>query len=310
MINELAFDSDSWFKTALEKFSINEKGVCPDLFGKCLNTWSEKNIKKHVRVLSLFSGGGGLDIGFHDCGFEIVECNELESKFCETLLENSKKGGYLEGTNVVCCDINDYDPIVKDIDFIIGGPPCQTFSAAGARAAGVNGTEDDRGNLFLQYARILDRVSPKGFLFENVYRLLGAQSGEAWKSIKKEFEARGYRLHWKIIDSSDYGVPQFRERLFIVGLKEGEYRFPYPTHGPDSADRRPYYTAGDALRYLRTTKTSEDLGGRHGHLLNDIPPGLNLVYTEHGSSKSTFWMAFKIFRLFIQSRPKYASKDN
>ena len=90
-------------------------------------------------MLALFSGAGGLDIGFHNAGFEIVECNELESDFAATLIKNSEEGRDFSGTNVVCGDIRNYSPELEGIVFIIGGPPCQTFSAAGARAAGVNG---------------------------------------------------------------------------------------------------------------------------------------------------------------------------
>ena len=172
---------------------------------------------------------------------------------------------------------------IPDCDGIIGGPPCQTFSAAGARAAGVMGTDDARGNLFIEYARILEYLKPKGFLFENVYRIVGAQGGNPWKKIQQTFMDLGYKLFWRIIDAADYGVPQFRERLIIVGLKEGEYLFPKPTHGPDSTDRRPYYTAGEAVSNIPNfnVKQGDGLTGRHGKLLIDIPPGLNYsFYTE------------------------------
>ena len=232
-------------------------------------------------MLSLFSGAGGLDIGFHDAGCQIVECNELEGAFAATLVENSRPGGRLSGTDVVCADIRDYNPTYGDIDFIVGGPPCQTFSAAGARAAGVNGTDDERGNLFREYVRILQELKPQGFLFENVYRIIGAQGGRPWAEIQEAFRAAGYKLFWRILDTADYGVPQFRERVIIVGLRDGEYRFPVPSHGPDSPDGRPYYTAAAALRGLRSKVSGVTLGGRHGHLLHGIPPGLNYsFYTE------------------------------
>jgi len=178
-------------------------------------------------------------------------------------------------------DINDYDPDVENIDFIIGGPPCQTFSAAGARAAGVNGIDDDRGNLFKQYVRILEKLKPKGFLFENVYRIVGAQGGKPWTLIQEAFREAGYKLHWRILDAADFGVPQFRERLIIVGLREGDFLFPYPTHGPDSRDNRSYYSAKQATENVISKSNGSSIGGRHGHLLNEIPPGLNYsFYTD------------------------------
>ena len=255
-------------------------GGWPDIFGQAVFNSAPQ---KEVTVVSLFSGAGGLDIGFHDAGFKILECNELVPLFSETLSLNSRSGERFYGTKIQCMDIKDYIPQVKHADFVIGGPPCQTFSAAGARAAGVMGTDDERGNLFLEYARILKLLDPKGFLFENVYRIVGAQSGKPWAQIQNAFKKLGYKLFWRIVDAADYGAPQFRERLIIVGLKEGTFLFPEPTHGPDSKDNRPYYSAGHAVAGLNEKISEKDtkLTGRHGYLLENIPPGLNYsFYTE------------------------------
>lgn len=286
MLQQLLFPIEdvkrrSWFDDALASLSINQSSGWPDRFGDSLIKFNQSRGENKIRILSLFSGAGGLDIGFHDVGFDIVECNEIEKDFAATLLENSKQGKRLHGSNIVCMDINEYDPSIEQIDFIIGGPPCQTFSAAGARAAGVNGIDDDRGNLFKQYVRILKKLKPRGFLFENVYRIVGAQGGEPWKQIQEAFKGVGYKLYWRILDAADFGVPQFRERLIIVGLNEGSFQFPYPTHGPDSIDKRPYYTSSSAIDGVSSSVPGSTIGGRHGHLLNDIPPGLNYsFYTE------------------------------
>lgn len=271
----------NWFNDAMQALAFTEKSGWPDLFGDLLHQWTDKKDIKSIKVLSLFSGAGGLDIGFHDAGFDIIECNELEKDFAATLIENSKIAQRLHNSKIVCMDINDYQPMLENIDFIIGGPPCQTFSAASARAAGVNGVDDARGNLFKQYVRILKQLKPKGFLFENVYRIVGAQNGKPWKLIQEAFAEAGYKIFWRILDAADFGVPQFRERLIIVGLKEGEFQFPYPSHGPDSLDKKPYYSASLAIKNLKQKIKKQELGGRHGHLLNDIPPGLNYsFYTE------------------------------
>ncbi|MFZ1756998.1 MAG: DNA cytosine methyltransferase, partial [Caldilineaceae bacterium] len=217
-----------WFDDALDTLEVNEHNGWPDRFGDALHSWTSKNQKSTITAISLFSGGGGLDIGFHDAGFQIVECNELEPAFAATLQKNTAKGLRLEGTKIVCQDIGHYTPSVNHVDFIIGGPPCQTFSAAGARAAGVNGTDDERGNLFLQYARILEALQPKGFLFENVYRIVGAQDGKPWAQIQETFLNLGYKIYWRILDAADYGVPQFRERLIIVGQKKALLSFRFP----------------------------------------------------------------------------------
>lgn len=272
---------ESWFSCMMNRLGVLETSVWPDAFGEALNIWNASCGKTPVKTLSLFSGAGGLDIGFHDAGFQIVECNEIESQFAATLFKNSEPGARLEGTNIKCLDIRKYNPQFDDIDFIIGGPPCQTFSAAGARAAGVNGTDDERGNLFIEYVRILERLKPQGFLFENVYRIIGAQGGKPWEQIQKAFQDVGYKLYWRVLDTADYGVPQFRERLIIVGLLDGTYMFPCPSHGPDSPDKRDYYNAGSAIDGLAPPTPKKILGGRHGYLLNDIPPGLNYsFYTD------------------------------
>ena len=250
----------------------------PDNFGQSLLKFLENEAP--ISTLSLFSGAGGLDIGFNDAGFNIFECVEIERKFCDTLLLNNGKEKTFSHDKVNCIDIREYIPNdLPQIDFIVGGPPCQTFSAAGRRANGVLGTTDDRGVLFKEYVRLLSQLEPKGFLFENVYGITGAQNGSAWQEILNEFSNVGYKLFYRILDAADYGVPQHRERLFIVGLKEGSYLFPRPTHGPDSPQSN-YYSASQAvLSVALTDKESEEgLNGRYGHLLNDIPPGLNYSF--------------------------------
>lgn len=262
----------------------NNVPAWPDLFGNSIRAYLDSNNIEKIRTLSLFSGAGGLDIGFHDVGFEIIESVEIESKFCQTLMLNSGEGKRFEHSKVNCIDIKEYkSDHLGRIDFIIGGPPCQTFSAAGRRANGVLGTTDARGVLFREYVRLLQELSPIGFLFENVYGIIGAQGGKPWEEILQSFSDVGYKLFYRIVDAADYGVPQHRERLIIVGLKEGEFKFPRPTHGPDSLDEEPFYNAETALEglVLSEDESKSGIGGRYGTLLNDIPPGLNYsFYTE------------------------------
>ena len=271
------------FSSICEKIGCDpSKPGWPDEFGKLIRTYlNDKKIEK-IRTLSLFSGAGGLDIGFSDVGFDIVESIEIEKQFCQTLENNSGKGKQFENSIVNCVDIRNYSgKHLSNIDFIIGGPPCQTFSAAGRRANGVLGTTDARGVLFREYVRLLRELSPVGFLFENVYGIIGAQKGKAWAEIEKSFSEIGYKLFYRIIDAADYGVPQHRERLIIVGLKEGGFLFPRPTHGPDSKEKHPFYTAGMAVKDAIKSDEDTKVTGRYAPLLNDIPPGLNYsFYTE------------------------------
>ncbi|MDJ1175054.1 DNA cytosine methyltransferase [Roseofilum capinflatum] len=273
---------NNWFEQLLATLSINPEKNWGDRFGQSLRQYLQSQNIDPVKTLSLFSGGGGLDIGFHDAGFDIVHMVELESKYIQTLEKNSQPGQWLEGSQPICTDIRTFVPD-RDlkVDFIIGGPPCQTFSAAGRRASGVTGTNESRGRLFEEYVRLLKRLQPKGFLFENVSGILGANQGQAWKLIQDAFRDVGYKLYFRILDAADYGVAQHRERLFIVGLQEGEYLFPYPTHGFDSLNARPYYSAYEAVQGADSSEQSLSLGGKFGHLLDNIPPGLNYsFYTQ------------------------------
>lgn len=281
-------DDDSKFLSIEDICS--SMGVCvntpswPDKFGQSIITYLHNKGERPIRTLSLFSGAGGLDIGFSDAGFEIVSSVEIEKMFCDTLQYNSGDGKYFPAAKVNCIDIREFSADnLGHIDWIIGGPPCQTFSAAGRRVSGVLGTNDARGTLFKEYVRLLKQVQPSGFLFENVFGIVGAQNGEPWREIQQSFKDAGYQLYFRILDAADYGVPQHRERLLIVGLKEGSFFFPRPTHGPDSRHNTPFYSAGTALK---GTETEEDINnciikGRYQKLLQGIPPGLNYsFYTE------------------------------
>lgn len=298
----------TWFQEILKALDINNKSILADKFGLSIRQWLKKQHYTPIKTLSLFSGGGGLDIAFHDAGFDIVQMIELEAKYVKTLKKNSITGKLLENSQPICIDIKDYFPDTDlQVDFIIGGPPCQSFSAAGRRAAGVSGTSDSRGTLFEEYVRLLKTLQPKGFLFENVYGIIGAQKGKDWQAIQDAFKNAGYKIYFRILDAADYGVPQHRERLFIVGLKEGNYLFPYPTHGPDSPGKEPFITAEDALIGVDTSGLIEQgLNGKYGHLLNDIPPGLNYsFYTEEmGHPNPVFSWRSKFSDFLYKADPK------
>lgn len=269
-----------WEEMIGARLGVSYQAGWPDVFGKAIYDWATKTVTPPIKTLSLFSGGGGLDIAFHDAGFSILEMVEIDERFAATLEANSGNGKHFGNVRVICKDIRDYTPACDNVDFIIGGPPCQTFSSAGRRASGVLGTTDQRGKLFNEYVRLITQLSPKGFVFENVYGILGARGGKDWKVIKESFEHAGYHLFYRILDTADYGVPQHRERLIIVGLREGEYQFPRPTHGPDSRVGQQYYTARQAIQGIITdgNRKSLEVRGRFGYLLPEIPPGLNYSF--------------------------------
>jgi DNA (cytosine-5)-methyltransferase 1 len=296
-----------WFQEMLQSLSVKPCPAWPDQFGLSLRRWLAEKGHSPIRTLSLFSGGGGLDIAFHDAGFDIVQMIEIEAKYVQTLESNSIPGKWLENSEPICIDIREFFPSPDlAIDFIIGGPPCQSFSAAGRRASGVAGISDSRGTLFQEYVRLIKTLQPKGFLFENVYGITGAQKGSAWQEIQKAFKQAGYTIYYRILDAADYGVPQHRERLFIVGIREGNYLFPSPTHGHDSPDGEPFYSAGEAVEGLDTSDTDQGIGGRYGHLLKQIPPGLNYsFYTkEMGHPNPVFSWRSKFSDFLYKADPE------
>lgn len=237
-----------------------------------------------IRTLSLFSGGGGLDIGFEKADFQILFATDFNHECCQTLRLN--RGNTLsENLIVEECDVNmlDLNVLPDNIDMIIGGPPCQSFSASGRRAGGAAGQLDERGNLFKSYCRVVERVKPRAFLFENVRGILGTNKGQDFKNIVDAFTRLGYRLNYRILDAEDYGVPQQRERMFIVGHRMNhDFLFPRPIYGPDSHDKRPYIGVGEYIADIPFTKqdaieTKFD-GGRYSELLPLVPPGSNYLH--------------------------------
>lgn len=241
---------------------------------------SEKT-NPQITVLSLFAGCGGLDIGFREAGFSVVASVELIDVFCKSLKANSDFYG--KNHQVICADIRDFSPKqcgIQNVDFVIGGPPCQSFSAAGRRAGGVYGINDIRGTLFWHYCRILTEVNAKGFLFENVRGILSANGGAAWKTIVNAFAETGYKLNHAVLDAAEFGVPQHRERLILIGTKGAEQiRFPLPTHGPMSANKQKYIGAGDAINDLSDPlEKYVPYGGKYESCLLEIPPGSNYLF--------------------------------
>lgn len=240
--------------------------------------------KKKIRTVSLFSGGGGLDIGFEKAGFQILFATDFNHECCETLRLN--RGNTLSKELIVEeHDITnmDFSVLPKDIDMIIGGPPCQTFSASARRAGGAAGQLDQRGNLFLSYCEVVDLLKPKAFLFENVRGILGTNKGADFKKIVSSFEQLGYTIEHRILDAEDYGVPQQRERMFIVGHKlDHPFLYPKPVYGPDSKNQKPYLSVKEVIDELPFTEQDriETLfdGGRYAELLPLVPPGGNYLH--------------------------------
>lgn len=192
-----------------------------------------------INVVSLFSGGGGLDLGFISEGYKIVWAIDNNKNVIETYKANISK-------NILCADINKIDiSKIPYADVIIGGPPCQSFSLAGNR-----NIEDERGQLVWKYIHIIEQIKPKAFVFENVTGLLSAKNLKGEKIIellKAAFKNIGYTVEQQIMNAADYGVPQRRKRVILVGLKNNKFKFPLPTHSEDGINLKRYVSVEEAL---------------------------------------------------------------
>lgn len=265
-----------------------------------------------IRTLSLFSGGGGLDIGFEEAGFQILFATDFNHECCQTLRLNRGKT-LSENLVVEECDINslDLNILPNHIDMIIGGPPCQSFSASGRRAGGAAGQLDERGNLFKSYCQVVEQVQPKAFLFENVRGILGTNKGQDFKNIVDAFTRLGYRLNYRILDAEDYGVPQQRERMFIVGHRmDHDFLFPRPVYGPDSRGERPYIGVGEFIADVPFTRQdaaeTRFEGGKYSELLPLVPPGSNYLHftAERGFPNPIFAYRSRFSDFLYKANPE------
>ena len=193
-----------------------------------------------MKVVSLFSGAGGLDLGFKMAGNKIIWANDLYSDAVETYRNNI-------GNHIICEDITNINANdVPECDIIIGGFPCQGFSVANTKRA----EDDERNVLYKQLIRIIKEKKPKFFVAENVKGILSIGKGKVIQMIVDDFSALGYVVKYKVLNAADYGVPQIRQRVIIVGVRndiEFEYNYPLPTHNQNGDGLRKWVSVGEAL---------------------------------------------------------------
>lgn len=179
---------------------------------------SRRSAKQSPKVLSLFSGGGGLDIGLEMAGFETVTCVDHDSESCKTLRHNRPSWDVFEG------DIRNFQAS-GGYDVVVGGPPCQGFSTAGK-----GNPDDPRNFLWREYFRIVAEVRPKAILLENVAGMLSRKNLHHLEGFLHHLEELGYCPVFRLLDAADYGVPQHRKRLFVVAGLGWKPDLPDPTH--------------------------------------------------------------------------------
>jgi DNA (cytosine-5)-methyltransferase 1 len=240
------------------------------------------------KLVSLYSGCGGIDLGFEKAGFETVFATDIWDKACDTLNHN------FSNTEVVCSDIQDIDfKKIKDkhsdIDILAGGPPCPPFSKSRFyRKEKSRGFQDVDGHLTLtNYFRALEELDPKFFFFENVHGFVYKPHQEALNFLLEESKRLDYNVTYKVVNTADYGVPQTRERFICIGVKKSlkPFNFPEETHAAkkklNDSNKQPWVTAGKVLNdidYDLPEDIQMQAGSKHKELLREVPPGDNYLY--------------------------------
>ena len=244
-----------------------------------------------MKIDSFFSGAGGLDLGFKKAGFKIVYANEYDKTIWETFEKNFPK------TKLDKRSITEIDPseIPQDIDGIVGGPPCQSWSAAGS----MGGIDDPRGKLFFNFIKILSHVKPKFFLCENVPGMLAPRTLKAIENIILLFRKSGYEVKHYLLDASDYEVPQDRKRVIFVGYRK-DLNLIFTPPEPITPFDTDKVTLKDAIDYLKgnalPAKTKNYTNGKNCKVDNHeyMTGGFSSIYMSRNRVRGWSQQSFTI----------------
>jgi len=263
-------------------------------------------------AISLFAGAGGLDHGLELAGFRVAVAVDVDAVRAETLSANMPHVSVLQ-MDVAATSTEDLLSASGlqpgEAALVAGGPPCQPFSKAAQWRGGRHGL-DQRARLVFEFARVVMEAKPMAFLLENVPGLAGKLGNGHFEEFL-QIVSRGYRVEHRVLNAVAYGVPQKRRRLFVVGFRKDlgvSPAFPEPTHGADSG--RPYVTAGEAIGDLDdgVVRDDEVPGGKWGHLLSKIPPGMNYIWlTEKHSRRPVFRYRSRYWSFLLKLHPNRPS---
>lgn len=284
-------------------------------------------------VISLFSGAGGLDLGVEQAGFRTVAAVEWDEDAADSM-EKNRNPYFPELREVIRGNLyplatgHGEGVTTRDIlkagglssrnrpELLIGGPPCVAFSKSGFWLDWKRDGIDPAASLLQAYTRVLAEAKPRYFILENVYALTfnNKASRPAFERLLKEIDEAGYKFTWQVLNAADYGVPQARPRLFIVGCRKREKlpELPKATHHGKWERREttggplPHVTTGEVLADLITDPEPEEVvRGQWGHLLPDIPPGENyLHYTaERGHPDPIFEWRSRYWSFLLKLDP-------
>lgn len=278
------------------------------------------------KLVSLYSGCGGLDLGLENAGFETIYAND-NAKWCKEtwrvnfpeanffLGEVSNYLKYLENVKVTSPEK------LEDIFLVAGGPPCPPFSKSRFYLKNKPRALDDPSaeETITNYFKIVALVNPKVFLLENVPGIAYKSHKEALDFLIRTSEELGYKTSWEILNAADFGVPQIRQRFILVGSKRNKFIFPKTSHSKkdllelDFERKLPWVTAGDVLNDLDTDENANDAGhyagGKHNELLKEIPPGDNYLYftKEKGHKNPLFKWRSRYWSFLLKLNPNQPS---
>jgi DNA (cytosine-5)-methyltransferase 1 len=276
-----------------------------------------------LAAISLFSGAGGLDLGVERAGYRVVAALEYDADSAATLRANFR------ATPVLARDIRTVKTIellgtaglkAGEADLLVGGPPCTPFSKSGNWLEYKRTGNDANADLLDHYLRVLSEARPRAFLLENVFGLAYRNHNAFWlRRLLSTFGELGYQVDHRVLLAADYGVPQRRQRLFILGSKDSMPAFPQPTHSGPHETRR----WDDTLpRHVSSSEAIEDLlnrddlaepeevtGGTFGHLLPEVPPGDNYLYftAKRGHPRPLFEWRSRYWNFLLKLDPEQPS---
>ena len=276
-----------------------------------------------ANVLSIYSGGGGIDVGFRRAGYRVCLSTDNWKTACATLEKNQV------GMAVKCCDIRKIDYAAElgkiglaadSVDVLAGGPPCPAYSKSRFYLTGKKrALEDENSYTLHEYFRAMRETAPRVFFFENVFGFVYKPHREALDLLKAQAGALGYELSYRVVNSADYGVPQIRERFICVGVRRDfgkKFVFPEETHCPPDKPTllagAPWVTCGDALGDLDCDLPEDaDMaaGSKHHELLKLIPPGDNYLYftAERGHPEPLFKWRSRYWSFLLKLSPEKPS---
>lgn len=267
------------------------------------------------KIVSIFTGVGGIDLGFGRAGFETIFATDIWSQAC-TSFQRNHPDCHVESANICDIDFKQVKETNGKIHGLVGGPPCPAFSKSRFyRKEKQRGLQDEVGFVTVSnYFRAVEELEPEFFFFENVHGFVYKPHAAALEYLKSECERLGYNIKYGVVNAADYGVPQTRERFICIGTKRGKpvFNWPAPTHCcPEKVNDMgllPWVTCGESISDMDVPLSEDsgmEAGSKHKDLLKLIPPGDNYLFftKERGHPKPLFKWRSRYWSFLLKLSP-------